>query len=60
VVNLTVSIDWQDRLNRYSPGKYWPSTYGNKPESNGPWDAPRPIVLAWRKQHGIGQKGEVA
>lgn len=60
VVNQTVSIDWQDRLNRYSPGKYWPSTYGNCPEGNGPWDAPKPLVLAWRKQHGIGQKGEAA
>jgi uncharacterized protein YdaU (DUF1376 family) len=51
--NGTVSVDWQDRLNRHKRGGYWPSTYGNRPDSPGPWDAPKALVLAWRAQHGI-------
>jgi uncharacterized protein YdaU (DUF1376 family) len=50
----TVPVDWQDRLNRYQPGRYWPDTYGPRPEREGPWDAPKPLVLAWRAKHGIG------
>lgn len=49
----TVPIDWQSRLDRHQPGKYWPETYGPKPEREGPWDAPKPLVLAWRAKHGL-------
>jgi len=53
--------DWAGILARFTPDKkFWPDDWGRRPDREGPWKIPAPLVLAWRKQHGIGQKGEVA
>ncbi len=57
--NGKTEADWERILSKYRSGGFW-GTWGNRPESDGPWDAPRALVLAWRKQHGIGQNGEAA
>jgi uncharacterized protein YdaU (DUF1376 family) len=51
-----MDAQWKARLYGFKPGKKWSPHWGPSPEGQGPWDAPKALVLAWRRQHGIDKE----
>lgn len=47
------AINWRAQLEKYRAGRWWPGTFGPRPEEPGPHQAPAEMILKWRQDHGI-------
>lgn len=47
------AINWRAQLEKYRAGRWWPGTFGPRPEEPGPHQAPAEMIEEWCRKHGM-------